>query len=120
MLDWSAIVAGAASGSIAGAVASLMAPWMNWGTEKRRLRLKARRSLVSDWRTAVMSASSSQRFRESEAYASLRPHLLPKVRTRLEEDVMHVQVGGRGQGADNFKPLVYDDIARIERSWKLI
>lgn len=120
MLDWNAIIAGAVSGSIFGSLASLVAPWVSWGVEKRRLRHEARRGLVSQWRNAVTESADLASFRESTEYASMRPYLRRTIIERLESDTITIQQGGRGGGVNNFKPVVSDDITRVERYWKLV
>ena len=50
---WSIIIP-AITGIITGAIASLFAPWANWGIEKKRLRQTARAKLFEDGR-AILS-----------------------------------------------------------------
>lgn len=47
---WAGII-----GFITGGIASIVAPWVNWGIEKRRQRLEYRRELVRDWRRMVVN-----------------------------------------------------------------
>lgn len=120
MLDWNALVSGAVSGSVFGALASLIAPWVTWGVEKRRLKLASRRKSVAEWRQAVAQSDGVKEFRETAAYATMRPHLLRTLIERIESDTITIQQGGRGGGVNNFKPLVYDDITRVEKHWDLV
>jgi hypothetical protein len=78
---WAALIGGVA-GLASGALVSLVAPWVNWGVEKRRLRLMRRRELVDQWRAGLAEAESADVF-GAEAiehlvwYQSLRRHLDP-------------------------------------------
>jgi hypothetical protein len=120
MPDWTAIISGAVSGSIFGSAASLVSPWVNWGVEKRRLRRESRVKLISTWRLSVMNAESTDDFRDSAGYASMRPYLLRSIIEHVEGDTITIKNGGRGAGVDNFKPTLYDEITRIEKYWKLV
>jgi hypothetical protein len=117
------IIVPAVSALVGGAIGSLGAPWIHWNIEKRKLRLAARRELIASWRTAVGWQSweaGSKAFRETEAYASLRLHLSPEMKKKIEDDTVHVVLGGRNAGANNFAPVLLDEIARIEREWGLL
>jgi len=120
MADWSAVLAGAVSGSFAGGLASLVAPWVNWGIEKRRTKLDTRRKLISEWRDAVAASSDVRAFRDSPSYSAMRPYLLRALIEQIESDTVRIQSGGRGAGVNNIKPALFDDISRIERHWELL
>lgn len=76
-----AALVGGVAGLITGAVSSLVAPWVNWGVEKRRLRFQRRRDLVSEWRAGLSEAEDhgllSGNYEHLVWYQSLRP---PRVR----------------------------------------
>jgi hypothetical protein len=51
-------------------------------------------------------------------YASLRPHLMQKIRAELEaENSIHILLGSV---ANHYYQAVSEEIARIEKKWKLI
>jgi hypothetical protein len=56
----SAIIGGV-TGLIAGTIASLFAPWINWGIEKRKLRLTAQRELIKAARLGLESTSDRKK-----------------------------------------------------------
>jgi hypothetical protein len=104
----------------------LIAIWANWGIEKRRQKLAARRALIADWRTHLVpllsgpqdieAGTSKYPFMRHEHYASLRPHLPEDVRKSLEDGKIRILIGG-----DNYpRKIIIEQIARIEREWKLI
>jgi hypothetical protein len=44
---------GGGAGLASGTVVSLIAPWSNWGIEKRRLRRESRVQRIKEWRKGV-------------------------------------------------------------------
>lgn len=51
-----AAIVGGVAGFTTGAVSSLVAPWSNWGVEKRRIRHTRRIDLVEEWRQGLYTA----------------------------------------------------------------
>jgi hypothetical protein len=111
---------GAVAGLITGTLASLVAPWSQWGVEKRRARLEGRRRFIADARAELQRKPDKETFRESVLYSRMRPHLSERTSKEIESDTITVQVGGRGGGANNFIPQVLDDIRELEAKWKLL
>lgn len=107
-------------GLVSGAVGSLIAPWVNWGIEKRRAKLEARRRFIADARAELQHNPDKKKFRESVLYSRLRPHLSERTSKEIESDTVTVQMGGRGGGTNNFIPRVLDDIRELETKWKLL
>lgn len=112
------------SGFIAGAIASLVAPWINWGIEKRKMRLEARREFISVARRDVTKGSDKFKFREGTIYSRLRPYLSERTRKEIESDKITIQMSGRGSGEysgpRHYARLVLDDIQALEKKWKLL
>jgi hypothetical protein len=109
-----------------GGAGGLITIWANWGIEQRRQKLAARRALIADWRKHLVpllggpqdmeSGTSKYPFMRNEHYASLRPHLPSDVLKSLEGGTIMIVVGG-----DNYpRKVIIEQIARIERDWKLI
>lgn len=116
------VVIPAVTGVVAGAIGSLFAPWANWGVEKKRLRLQARRSMVDGWRRLLSDRELDQgKFAGSVEYSSLRPHLSPKLVQDIENGRwVIVNNPTRESGENPFVPRLLDEIARIEKDWKLL
>lgn len=116
------LLTSAATGLLAGTIASLIAPWVHWGIEKKRNRLEARRRTIQEWREAIKNPDLYDRnaFRLSAAYSTLRPFLSREMVKAIEDDVIHLQLGGRGAGPNNFVPKLLDRVSELERKWKLI
>jgi hypothetical protein len=102
-------------GFIAGALGSLVAPWVHWGIEKRRERLKEKRRHVEAWRSVLSDGHITHvfAFRNSAAYSSLRPHLPPE----MAEKIAGLQHAGM---IGDLCPKILDEVARLEREWKLV
>lgn len=120
MDDLLKVVIPAFAGLVAGMIGSLIAPWVNWGIEKRKLKLAARREFVASVRDAVKTIDDKDEFREHATYSQLRPFLSERTRVFLESDTLTFQSGGRGGGVNNYKPKVFDDLHSLERKWDLL
>ncbi|RJQ62188.1 MAG: hypothetical protein C4530_05275 [Desulfobacteraceae bacterium] len=105
-------------GLSAGIVGSLIAPWANWGVEKRRARQARRSELINSCRMLLSTDIDKKRFRETELYSRIRPHLYKRVIEELEEK--------RDESIEDeasvhrFKQKLLEEIARIEKEWVLI
>jgi hypothetical protein len=129
-MTWQIALISGVFGLLAGVVGSLIAPWINWGIEKQRLKLQHRRDLVAQWRKLLHSVSefhvlqnTEERYTDfvalvtrHEFFESLQPHLSSKAIDLIQ--------GTRGEfwGADGvdeaFKALS-SDVDRIRREWRL-
>ena len=133
------IIIAALAGGLSGAVASLLAPWANWGVETRRQRLTAMREIVDQGRAAIAEVVEQYHEAETEGirivpaleighkasfldvlekdqrFTALKPH--------LHRDT--VDLLGKARAApfahspEGLKQL-YRDIGRLEKQWKLI
>jgi hypothetical protein len=109
-------------GLITGAIGSLIAPWVQWGVEKRRHRREARRERIAAWRAAVDRDDFEPRqFAGSDAYATLRAYLPEDLRQEIDgwrNPTMFVAPPRAGRYPIQGRLL--QEIARIERKWGLI
>lgn len=110
----------ALTGLLAGVIGSLIAPWIHWGIEKRKLRLRARREFIAAARRSLEAGLDKDEFRESAIYSQLRPFLSERTRKEIESDTITIQMGSRGAGADNYRPHVLDELHTLEKKWKLL
>jgi hypothetical protein len=78
----------ALAGLIAGAIGSLIAPWIHWGIEKKKIRHTARREFISAARRALEADTGKHEFRESTIYSQLRPFLSERTRKEIESDTV--------------------------------
>jgi hypothetical protein len=135
---WSALLQYGLS-AIIGGLSGLAASYFNWGIEKRRQVLQRRRDLVTGWRmellpliaqprvfSQVWAGDRQRAVMSSPYYASLRPHLTEEAREQIEHPVIKGFISRGGQApphdwAHHYPLKVFvDEIARIEREWKLV
>lgn len=107
-------------GLISGVVGSLIAPWIHWGIEQKRLVFLARKKLLEDAREYLNTPSEKCLFRESPIYANIKQFLSQKTINMIENDALHVQLSGRGSGVNNYVGCVLDDLSIQEKKWKLL
>lgn len=141
---------GAIAGLISGALASLIAPWIQWGIEKRKSQHNDRRNLIKKVRELVIDVSNEQE-RINELIAA-NPSELPKelkypkaityldalqrhqhfhaIKQFLNESIIEslsnshlYKLEDRGTILGQLaRPfcLLLNDISKLEKKWKLI
>lgn len=109
-------------------VASLVAPFANWGVEKKRNRLKWRKELINHCKRRICEHGFWPGiFIETSYYSNLKPHLSKK----LQEDVkMKSYVPGKMIDVEKRKEItretfrikkrLLDEINILEKKWGLI
>lgn len=109
----------AVTGLVAGAIGSLVAPWVQWAIETRRSKLSYRRELIARWREAIERHNHEESdFTDTAAYSAIRSHMDQELARSLERGtVCSTRRGGHGNGR---KYVLMDEIARIERDWDLV
>jgi len=118
-MDWNILVS-AVVGLIAGAVGSLIAPWVAWAVEKRRSLLRARRETLRRWRDFVEHFNfTEQQFGDTAVYSEIRPYLSTDIREHLESGFV-IKVPARGRGENAKKHDILDAIAELEQRWELL
>jgi hypothetical protein len=127
---------------ILGGIAGLSAAFFNWGIEKRRQRLQSQRELVTDWRMnlipmiaqpenkpMVWAGERQRKVISSPYYASLRPHLSHEAIAKIEDGRINIFVDRGHHTPDTPKndwnyhfplKIFVEEIARVEREWKLV
>ncbi|KGE78191.1 hypothetical protein [Halomonas salina] len=120
-MSWDVALISAGAGLLAGAIGSLVAPWVHWAIEKRRSQFMYRQELVRTWRVEIESFSWDHGdFGDSTTYAAMRPHMREEVIKKFEaQRTMHVPPDG-GRGQKLHKQWASDEVARIEKEWGLV
>lgn len=128
MDPWIQYAVPALIGLVAGIVGSLVAPWVNWGIEKKRLQHETRTRLLASVREFVSSDSYSYpEFMKSALYSQLLPHLSRSCREAMKAkkggetgylNTVHINIGGRDAGVNTqHRSRLLDEIARLEKVW---
>jgi hypothetical protein len=108
-------------GLITGAIGSLVAPWINWGIEKRRKRNERRIELIGTWRKIISNNKFDRRqLLNDPTYGALCGLLQQEVRKEIERpnNIEIIDVHSPTESYD--RDLLLREIARIENHWKLI
>lgn len=126
------VIIPALAGLIAGAISSLIAPWVHWGVEKQKLKLKAREELIREAREAIESGEyTNQQFRHLAIYSRIRRFLSERAVKAVEgnlsesgkgrtEDVLIVAGQGRHSGVNPYRAIVLDELTALEKKWGLV
>lgn len=109
-----AAIIGAISGSVVTGIGAFIAPWVNWGIEKRRDKMNRRRDLINNARIHLAGRTlNREALRLSPAYAALRAHLTAEVVNNIEQR-------DRSGGEETIQGTIMMELAELERKWKLI
>jgi hypothetical protein len=108
-------------GLVSGAIGSLIAPWVNWGIEKRKLNLQRKSTLIDQWRQFIEGFDfENENFGNTTVYGAMRPFMEPVVVAKFEAQRTVFVPPVRGRGSNLFKQWASDQVSFIERKWKLI
>jgi len=108
-------------GFITGALGSLIAPWIHWGIEKRRIKQKRRIELIEKWRSILNNSKFDRRnILEDASYGPLRKLLKEDIRKEIERPSTHLTIVMDSPTRSHDKDLLLKEIARIEEEWGLI
>ncbi len=132
-IELSKIVIPAVVGLLSGALGSLVAPWINWGIEKKKEKIKSRAQLIKDLREVLAKEEITNReFRNMALYSQIKSYLSKGTVEAIEgsfhegpgvvhrETVVMVVGGGRLAGANPFKNRTLDELTDLEKKWGLI
>jgi len=117
---WAAIVGGQ-QGVITGSISALIAPWANWGIEKRRKKLAHRRKLIADVRTMIAevaqekTGSRLQLLERRAEYHAIKRHLSKPLITELYRPHTII-VGSTIDSALNY---FADEPSELEKEWEI-
>lgn len=105
---------------IAGALGSIIAPWVNWRIEKRRQQLAYRKELVASWRKMPEDFNSSVGYNPSHLLVYLERHKdFYSLRPHLDEVINNYRTVASDSDMPALLSYLVDEIGRIERGWKL-
>jgi len=102
-------------GLIAGAIGSLIAPWVNWGIEKKKIRLEQRKIMLQ-YVQGELNAYDCYivRFKNSLAYSKVKRYL------DIDIDIAKLIDDCDGGNDSELKNKILDNITRIQHKWGLI
>src|ERR1044072_425027 len=123
-----AAIVGVSRGIVTGRLSALFPPWVQWGIEQKRLKFQKRKDLIAEWRALIKLVNSpTTAMINSHLYLgdilvrngwlTLKPHLSPLTRQHMESVWASYCYGVAG-GIE--VKLLTDEVARIEKEWKLV
>jgi hypothetical protein len=108
---------------VAGVIGGLVVPWGKWEIEKRREKRKRRQELVNSWRQYVEDEFEWNSFRNTVMFSQIKPYLSEEMIKELDpvEEGEIPTIHGRSViGEDTLTKRLLDEIAAVEKRWKLI
>lgn len=112
---WSILIP-ALAGLVSGIIGSLVAPWVTWGIEKRKEKMKRRQELVQSCRK-MLDTHSRERFLETQEYRHIRPFLSEEAVKCMEGELVMARQPG---GPDRLRQALAESIDELEKHWGLI
>ena len=112
-MNWTSAI----TGLIAGAIGSLIAPWVKWGIEKRREKLSYRKNKLANWRILIESADSYGDIVGTSVYREIEPYMSENEKSDLNTKA--VIIGGP-PNIDSRLSKLLRIVTRIEKEWDLI
>ncbi len=104
-------------------ITGILAPFVNWGIEKRKIKLENRKKLIPQTRTALLQDDfSGPMFIKSQAYNRIRPYISKELDNRIRSTTINLVVGNVG-GLDYnnlLRGFVSKELNKIEKKWGLI
>lgn len=117
----------AAAGLLSGVVGSLVAPWIQWGIEGRRERMRARRDLLVQARALLADPPPVAEFRRLPLYFQIKRFLAASTITNIAgefdergSEVIQVVIGGPNGGIHPYAHEVLEDLSNAEKKWGLV
>ena len=107
-------------GLISGGIASLIAPWVHWGIEKKKLQYKKKRELIDEFKSYLKREDFDRtKFVNSSNYFSIRKYLSPES-IEILESINPPLYGTVGDDPFGYIKPISIDINKLEKEWKII
>lgn len=90
---------------------------VKWSIERERLLLEERRKRVRFWREYIHASFDQLSFHDTVVYSEIRSFLSAQAREAIEGGTITIRMG---RGGNIIKSLILDDLAQLEKAWKLI
>lgn len=116
-------------GLTAGIIGTIVAPWVQWGIEKRKIRLNRKIELLQDVKLWLNNSPSDYYdFVSSTEYLRIRQYLSKKLRDRMElttsnqniEDINVYDDDKDNPFSTNYHKYVLKELEDLEEKWGLI
>jgi len=106
---------------ISGIIGYLVAPWVKWGLEKKKLRYQNRKELIIELNKMVSKEKFDRvEFINSSSYQMVRKYFPEKTIKRIERPLDHWIVDVNDPAIDFERRSVLEAINKIQKKWKII
>ncbi len=114
--------------AITGAIASLIAPWANWGIEKRKKKFEWRKEFINECKRIINKSDfNPDQFRETFYYSNLKIYLSDSLKKEVEEKrYVPGSILNREKRIEislkefDVKKKLLDEITLLEKKWGLL
>ena len=116
--------------AVTGAIASLIAPWANWGVDKRKKRLEWRKGFINECKRIINKREFEiTQFRDTSYYSNIKINLSKSL---TKEIANHIGRYGHGKrlGLEeelkivkkeaSIKSRLLEEITLLEKKWGLL
>ncbi|MBO0947518.1 hypothetical protein [Fibrella forsythiae] len=114
-------------GLIGGVIGSLIAPWVVWGIERRKIKINKKIELLNKVRQYTERPDFDRvAFSQTAIYSEIKPYLTKSLIGMIEQNsetkliTIKSPRHGRGISLNNLSPELLDEIVRIEKAWGLM
>jgi hypothetical protein len=108
-------------GLISGAIGSLIAPWVKWGIEKRKMRFEYRIKVIDDIRALVkIEPFDRVKIINSSSYKIIKEDLSKSTIDELERPINQIKVYVGHHPIDPERNAILEDIVRLQKKWKIV
>ena len=116
-MDFNSLIIPFISG-VAGFLGGLVATYVKWDIEKKKIKVENRKERAKEWRTAIEAVKNFEELWGSSVYSDLKEYLTDSETKKLHSLIANIGVGGSGDEIK--KSMLFKVITRIEKSWDLI
>jgi hypothetical protein len=116
-MDFNSLIIPFISG-VAGFLGGLVATYVKWDIEKKKIKVENRKERIKEWRTAIEQAESLENIWGASVISDLKDYLTEKDKNTLYSHIANNGFGGTGD--DIKKSMLFKVISKVEKSWDLI
>lgn len=109
------------SAVVSSIVSTLIAPHVNWGIEKKKIKTESRKNLIKEVRAALSIAEFSRDdFQKTEIYTRIRPYFSNKLTKEIDSDAIIIVTGTNLDNDDFIKRQINEELLKLEEKWEII
>ncbi len=102
----------------AGFFGGVIATYLKWDVEKRKIRAENRKDRIREWRQLIDQTNDFDNLWGSSVYHELEPFISDSEKKELHSMIMNKGYGGNE--TDIKKGILFSAISKIEKNWDLL